>query len=372
MESALADSREVSDRKGKAQSLGALARLDAAEGHQSGRRADEAAAPDRNHAHRITHPRPSHLLLSGQSDFYDLAIDLAMARGLGPGRGWSGRERKRARRCWIGRKDEADTEDPFASIAGVDEIRRDLLDRRHYWWSIRPASGLRYAWVIRTRLAGAFGGRDGRRSLRCWTVKRRSNVRARDPCRPGQSAARDRTPDLVAAEYRENSAGIVIAPDAGLEYVLALLPASAGGKRPIEICEVVSVPSASLAAAIPAQSGEESRISRFSPIPASTADGCAERARQAAAKRMTEELSRGCVSRGEEAGEPSRRRAPTSATEWLDFGANLDNLRRAAEPTRERSPLGNACDCRERDPAIPGCALAIRREGQRRCPANCG
>ena len=361
LESALAESREVSDRKGEAQSLGALARFEAAQGNP------QAAEERIGQAVRLIESTRMELrtrdlrtsYFSGQSDFYDFAIDLAMAKGgSGAARAleWSERERARTLLDSIG-KDDADPDDPFASIAGVDDIRRDLLDADTTLVEYSTGPERTHAWVISAAGVRAvrLPGLNGIRPV-VDRLKKALEATPRDGLKLDK--ALEETARLIWWPLGISKARrVVIAPAGGLENVpFAALPVSAGGKRLIEQCEIASVPSASLAAAIRRNRvSYPRRIAIFADPVFSAGDLRNVRGRREDGD--PEELARLRFSR-EEAKAITRRAGAASASEWLDFNANLDNLRRASAEPGAVLHLATHAIVDERDPGASRLVLS--------------
>jgi tetratricopeptide (TPR) repeat protein len=377
LQAALSESRDASDRKGEAQSLGALARLDAAS------RSPAAAEERIAQAVRLIESTRTELrtrdlrtsYFSRQQDFYDFAIDLAMEPG-GSGAAhaleWS--ERARARTLLdSAQTDDSAANDPLASIASDQELRRDLLtaDTTLVEYSSSPSPSRTYVWLLSSgglrtiRLPGSNAIAPAVERLRdALDAVQKSHSD------PGAGSRLNRALEGVAAliwwplGLNGKTSRVLIAPDSALEAVpFAALPVSAGGGRLVEQCEVVSIPSASLVAAIRRRQGVYPRhIGIFADPVFSAADLRIDRAHRGGAG--SEELSRLRFSR-EEARAISHLAGSQSATEWLDFGAPVENLRRSVAEPGAVLHLATHAIVDDRDPAASRLVFSrVNRAGQ--------
>lgn len=371
LDEALSESRAVSDRKGEAQSLGALARLESASGSQ--RMAEDRIAQA---VHLIESTRMElrtrdlrTSYFSTQRDFYDFAIDLAMEKGgSGALRGleWSERQRARTLLDSLGQTG-ASPDNPFASIVDAVRMRRELLDRDTILVEYSSGPTRTYAWLISAtevrsvRLAGwnTIAPVIERLSEAIDSLHNRTKRGAMD-------AALKEVAGLIwwPLGIGAKTARVVIASDAGLERVpFAALPISDGGPRLIERSEIVSVPSASLAVAIRLnQATYPRRIAIFADAVFSGADLRLDRTNRSSAE--GDELPRLRFSR-EESTSIAQQAGASSASEMIDFAANVESLRRSFADPGTILHLATHAIVDNRDPAASRLVLSrVDRSGK--------
>jgi CHAT domain-containing protein len=318
IEMALATARRISDRTGEAQSLAARARWNAASG--------SAIEAERNIGEAIGLVETTRLELHGRElrtsffsrerDFYDLAIDLALAPGgSGPrsALGWSERSRARtildaALRSEVPRSGMP----PGAAVVSVDAIQSQLLD----------AGTALVEYSVNEDRAIAF-------------IATRTDVRAVRLASP-EVALRNRT----SAEYSRLASAVwwplainpairrvAIAAEGRLARVpFAVLPSSLGGPLLVEKYELTGIPSASLILARRGQRVRSKGIAVFADPVFSAADPRIPPAHRG--KPSEEDLASLRFTR-EEALELARLGGPET-TQWLGFDATSTALRAAA------------------------------------------
>lgn len=332
LEEALTESRGVADRTGEARSLAALARLEDVCGL---RRTAEDHIAEAIHLIETTRVelrardlRTSYF--STQHDFYDFAIDLAMEKGgSGPERAleWSERERARTLLDAVHRA-SAPAAAPFANTLSAAGIR-GLLDPGTVLVEYSVGPNRTYAWVVSATAVRAV-------RMPGWQVIAPALTRLRDGLNEQQhdrlNTALREVASLIWWPLAIPPATRLVISGGALDHVpFAALPSSDQGPRLIEQAEVISIPSASLAAAIRQRRGEyPQKIAIFADPVFSGADLRVDAAHRSPSD--AHELARLRFSR-EEAAAIVRTAGGRAATEWLDFQASLDNLRRAvAEP----------------------------------------
>ncbi|HWC99518.1 MAG TPA: CHAT domain-containing tetratricopeptide repeat protein [Candidatus Sulfopaludibacter sp.] len=318
---ALAESRSVNNRTGEAQSLAALARLERAAGALpvARRRMGEAATLIESTRMELRTRDLRTSYFSTYRDFYDFAMDLALAAGAsGAADGFTWSERARARSLLDAVQRAGTAKDESLPQVVSARSARELLDPGTVLVEYSVNAERTIAFVVSaarvsavllpgsTSLNGALAGL-GPSDVALNTVARLVWWPLKIPMR---------------------TARVIIVADGGLERVpFAALPAMEGGPRLVEHSQIVSAPSASLVAAIRRnQPAYPRRIAVFADPIFSTAD---LRAGGHSSETASPEFARLRFSR-EEAADITAKAGASLTSAWLDSDASSANFRRAA------------------------------------------